>query len=93
MPNFKKIGGGPWKNGQKSDDLTGNDPEMRMLQWMRGVTKLDKMRNERIRGTTKVGEESPGKEVEVVWERDEKRGTLRTRMEGDSTGAKEKRKT
>ena len=72
--------------------------EMRMLRWMCGVTKLDKIRNERIRGTTKVGEikkKSTGKKVEVVWACDAKRGTLR-RKEGDGndiTGEKEERKT
>ena len=30
--------------------------ETRMLRWMSGVTKLDRIRNERIRGTTKVQE-------------------------------------
>ena len=30
--------------------------EMSMLRWMSGVTKLVRITNERIRGTTKVGE-------------------------------------
>ena len=30
--------------------------EMRMLRWMCGVTKMDRLTNDRIRGTTKVGE-------------------------------------
>ena len=34
-----------------------------MLGWKSGVTKLDRIRNERIRGTTKVGEISN----KVVW--------------------------
>ena len=29
--------------------------EMRLLKWMSGVTKLDRIRNERIRWATKVG--------------------------------------
>ena len=32
--------------------------EMRMLRWISGVTKLDRISNERIRGTSKVEEMS-----------------------------------
>ena len=43
----------PLKKGQETKlEVT----EMRILRWMYGVTKLDKIRSERIRGTTKVGE-------------------------------------
>ena len=72
--------------------------EMRMLRWMCGVTKQDKIRKKRIRGTTKVGEIAKKvqerKEVEVVWVYDEKRGALRGK-EGDGneiTREKEERK-
>ena len=65
---------------------------------MCGVMELDKIRNERIRGTTKVGEitkKVPQYEVKVVWACDEKIGALR-RNKGDgneSTREKEERKT
>ena len=42
--------------------------EIRMLRCMCGVTKLDKIRNERIRGTTKVGEITKnGHERRLKW--------------------------
>ena len=78
---------------KKAQENKSDVAEMRMLRWMCGVTKLDKIRNERIRGTTKVG--GITKEVELVWACDDKRGTLR-RKEGDgneSTGEREERKT
>ena len=72
---------------------------MRMLRWMCDVMKLDKVSNERIKGTTKVGGKS-GKEVEVVWACDEKRanwkrGTLRRKEDdgNESTRETEERKT
>ena len=66
---------------------------------MCGVTKLDKIRNERIRGPTKVGEITKKvQERRVKWYGracDEKRLPLH-RNEGDgneSTGEKEERNT
>ena len=48
------------KAQEKKLDVT----EMRMLRWMSGFTKLDRIRNERVRVTTKVGEIS--KKVQEV---------------------------
>ena len=49
----------------KSHEKKLDVAEMRMLRWMSGVTKLDRIMNERIRGTTKVGEIS--KKVQESW--------------------------
>ena len=41
---------------KKAQEKKLDSAEMRMFRWMSRVTKLDRIRNERIRGTTKVGE-------------------------------------
>ena len=42
--------------------------EMRMLRWMSGVTKLDRIRNERIREATNVGDISKKvQESRLTW--------------------------
>ena len=42
---------------------------MKMLRWMCGVTRMDKIRNEKIRGSTKVGEVSKVQERRMRWYR------------------------
>ena len=57
--------------------------EMRMLRWMCGITKLDKIRNERLRGTTEVGDITKKvQERRLKWYGHVMRGALR-RKEGD----------
>ena len=66
-----------------------------IIRRMCGVTKLDKIRNERMTGSRANRKESPGNYVEVVWACDVKIGAL-CRKEGDETvrtGEKEERKT
>ena len=41
---------------KKAQEKKFDVAEMKILRWMSGVTKLDRIRNERNRGTTKVGE-------------------------------------
>ena len=74
--------------------------EMRMLRWMCGVTKLDKIRNEKIRGTTKVGEitkkvqERRSKWYGHVMRREEHCVRRRAmEMKAGPTGEKEERQT
>ena len=96
-PHIHSFTGQTWAL-KKAQEKKLEVADMRMLRWMCGVTKLDKIRNERIRVDNESGgnhKESPGKEVEMVWACEEKRGALR-RKEGDgneSTGEKEERKT
>ena len=86
---------------KKAQEKKLNVAEMRMLRWMSGVTKLDRIRNERIRGTTRVGEiskkvqESRLYTVVVVWACIEKRRRIcRQESDGDGgAGEKKERKT
>ena len=70
--------------------------EMRMLRWMSGVTKMDRIRNERIRGTTKVGEIAKKvQESRLKWYGHVSRRRIR-REESDGDGGageKKERKT
>ena len=51
-----RLYGAPSWAGKKTQEKKLDVAEMRMLRWKSGVTKLDRIRNEIIRGTTKVGE-------------------------------------
>ena len=54
---YKKVVRSAMTYGAETWAVKKAQEEIRMLRWMRGVTKLDRIiRNERIRGTMKVGE-------------------------------------
>ena len=70
--------------------------EMRMLRWIwrsYEAGRNKKLKNKRDNESGGNHKESPGKEVEMVWACDEKRGTLRRKdVDGhESTGEKEER--
>ena len=66
--------------------------EMRMLRWMSGVTKLDRIRNERIRGTTRVGEISKKvQERRLKWFGHVLRRLRRQESDGDGGAGKRRR--
>ena len=70
--------------------------EVRMLRWMSGVTKMDRIRNERIRGTTMVGEISKKvQESRLKWCGHVLRRIMRRQESGGDGGAgvKNERKT
>ena len=61
-PRTQYLVGSPRLHGaetwavKKAQEKKVDVAEIRMLRWMSEVIKLDRIRNERIRGTTKVGE-------------------------------------
>ena len=60
-------------------EITQYVAEMRVLRWMSGVTKVDRIRNEIIRVMTKVGEIAKKVQecsLRVVWASSEKRRML-----------------
>ena len=69
--------------------------EMRILRWMSGVSRLDRIRNERIRGTTKVGEISKKvQESRLKWIGHVSRRICGQESDGDGDGGEKKeRKT
>ena len=84
---------------KKAQEKKWEVAEMRMLRWMCGVTNLDKIRNERIRGTTKVGKiTNKVQERRLKWYghvlRREEHYLRRKAGDGnESTGEKGERKT
>ncbi|XP_064121570.1 uncharacterized protein LOC135226022 [Macrobrachium nipponense] len=82
---------------KKTEGKKLNVTEMRILRWMSGVTKKDKVRNEHIRGTAKVTDASKKVQEErlrFVWPPDEKRRAThgkRSNVRGGGWNTKERK--
>ena len=77
---------------KKAQETKLDVTEMRMLRWMSGVTKLGRIRNERNRGTKKVGEMSKKvQESRLKWYGHVLRRRIR-RKESDGDGGAGKRR-
>ena len=62
-----KYGAETW-NTTKSKEEKLNGAEMKMLRWSCGITRVDRVRNDHVRGTMKVGRISDKiKETRLRW--------------------------
>ena len=73
---------------KKAQETKFDVAEMRMLRWMSGVTKLGRIRNERIRGTKKVREMSKKVQESHVL----RRRIRRKESDGDGGAGKRRRR-
>eukprot|EP00795_Rhopilema_esculentum_P005206 gene5206-343_t len=78
---------------KKAREKKMNGAEMRMLRWVCGVTRRDKIRNEMIRRTVKVAEiSSKTQERRLNWSCDEKRGGICWRKNGGNGNSRTEKK-
>ena len=66
--------------------------ELKMVRWALGVTRNDKIRNEYVRGTAKIGRQTSECKATLVWTYKKKRRRLRGEKDDGDGGARHKEK-